>query len=226
MSQRLTGLSHEDATGTTKLIYEGSDRFLGRTANLQRILGTHSPYIARWFGGLVASVRQPDLGATTEPRLRGLACIKTSMVNACAYCTEHTSVFGQGLGISDEELEVMMTDAYLTSPLFDERDRAAIAWAEAMTNNTAQRDKGAWDAMKANFTEAEIVEISMASAMFNMINRLNDSFWTTLETVEHNQKQWNAVDGLSIEEIEAFAGKFGEVGAAERKEQVKNTEDA
>ncbi|AKS47192.1 alkylhydroperoxidase AhpD family core domain-containing protein [Octadecabacter temperatus] len=217
MSQRLTGLSHEEATGTTKMVYEGSDRFLGRTANLQRILGTHSPYIARWFGGFVAAVRQPDLGATTDPRLRGLASIKTSMVNACEYCTAHTSVFGQGLGISDEELEAMMTDAYKTSPLFDERDRAAIAWAEAMTNNTAQRDKNVWEVMKANFTEAEIVEISLAAGMFNMINRLNDSFWTTLESPEHNKRQWNAVEGLSVDEIEAFAGKFAEVGAAERK---------
>lgn len=218
MSQRLTGLSHEDATGTARLVFEGSDRFLGRTANLQRILATHSPYLARWFGGLVAAVRQPGLGAESDPRLRGLACIKTSMVNACAYCTSHTSVFGQGLGISDAELEAMMDDTYKTSPLFDARDRAAIAWSEAMTKNTAQRDQDAWADMKANFSDTEIVEISMACALFNMINRLNDSFWTQLESQEHNQRQWNAVDGLSIEDIEEFARRFGEVGAAERAE--------
>lgn len=216
MSQRLSGLSHEDATGTAKLIFEGSDRFLGRTANLQRILATHSPYLARWFGGLVAAVRQPGLGASSDARYRGLACIKTSMANACAYCTAHTSTFGQGLGITDAELEAMMDDSYKTSDLFDARDRAAIAWAEAMTNNTAQRDKATWEAMKANFDDTEIVEISMASALFNMINRLNDSFWTQLESEEYNQKQWNAVEGLTVDEIEAFASKFAEIGAAER----------
>lgn len=216
MSQRLSGLSHEEATGTTKMVYEAADRFLGRTANLQRILATHSPYLARWFGGLVAAVRQPDLGAVSEPRLRGLACIKTSMVNACNYCTTHTSVFGQGLGISDEELEVLKDDTYKSSPLFSERDKAAIAWSEAMTNNTAQRDEEAWKAMKKHFNDTEIVEISMACAMFNMINRLNDSFWTELETPDYNRKQWNAVKGLSIEEIEAYASRFGEVGEAER----------
>ncbi|MGI9401937.1 MAG: carboxymuconolactone decarboxylase family protein [Rhizobiaceae bacterium] len=220
MAQRLSGLSHEEATGTAKLVYEGSDRFLGRTANLQRILATHSPYIARWFGGLVAAVRQPGLGASTDVRLRGLACIKTSMVNACSYCTEHTSVFGQGLGMTEEELEGLMDDSYKTSPLFDDRDRAAIAWSEAMTKNTAQRDAEAWNNMKANFTDTEIVEISMACAMFNMINRLNDSFWTDLETPDFNRKQWDAVEGLSIEDIEAFAGRFAEVGEAERGKQV------
>lgn len=221
MSRRISGLSHEDATGTVKLIYEGSDQFLGRTANLRRILATHSPYIARWFGGLVAAVRQPGLGATSDPRLRGLACIKTSMTNVCAYCTAHTSVFGQGLGISDEELVAMVDDTYKTSPLFSERDRAAIAWAEAMTKNTAARDKEVWENMKANFTDSEIVEISMASAMFNMINRLNDSFWTDLESPEHNQRQWNAVKGLTVEDIEAFASRIAEVGAAERAESAQ-----
>lgn len=216
MSQRLTGLSHEEATGTAKLVFDASDRFLGRTANLQRILAKHSPYLARWFGGLVAAVRQPDLGATSDSRLRALACIKTSMTNACSYCTAHTSIFGQGLGISDPELEAMMDDSYKTSPLFNDRDRAVIAWSESMTNNTAQRDKDVWEAMNDLFTETEIVEISMACAMFNMINRLNDSFWTDLETVEYNRKQWDAVEGPSIDEIEAYAAGFAEKGAAER----------
>jgi alkylhydroperoxidase family enzyme len=220
MSQRISGLTHDEATGTAKLIFEGSDRFLGRTANLQRILATHSPYLARWFGGLVASVRQPDLGATTDPRLRALACIKTSMVNACSYCTAHTSVFGQGLGISDAELEAMLDESYKDSPLFDIRDKTAIAWAEAMTNNTAKRDKGIWTDMQANFTNAEIVEISMASSLFNMINRLNDSFWTDLESTEYNERQWSAVKGLSVEDIEAFATQFSEVGAAERLQKA------
>ena len=217
MGQRLSGLGHDEATGTTKMIYEASDRFLGRTANLQRILGTHTPYLARWFGGFVAAVRQPNLGASTETRYRGLAVIKTSMVNACEYCTTHTSTFGQGLGMSDDELAAMMDDGWKTSPLFDDRDRAVIAWSEAMTRNTARRDKAAWDAMKAHFSEAEIVEISLACAAFNMINRLNDSFWTDLEPESEHKKQKNALEGLTVDDIEAYAAQFAEVGAEERK---------
>jgi alkylhydroperoxidase family enzyme len=216
MSQRLTGLSHEDASGTAKMVFEASDRFLGRTSNLVRILGAHSPYIARWFLGFVSAVRQPGLGATTDARLRNLANIKTSMVNACTYCTAHTSIFGQGLGIKEEELAALQDDLYKTSPLFDDREKAVIAWAEAMTNNTSQREKVVWENMKKHFNETEIVEISVACAMFNMINRLNDSFWTELETEDYNRKQWSAVEGLSVEESEAYAAKFAETGAGER----------
>lgn len=43
-----------------------------------------------------------------------------------------------------------------------------------------------WEELKRHCTDVEIVEVSLASAMFNMINRLNESFWTELETPEYN----------------------------------------
>lgn len=216
MSQRLKGLSHDDATGVAKEVFQASDRFLGRTSNLVRILSNHSPYIARWFLGLVAAVRQPGLGATTDARLRNLANIKTSMTNACEYCTAHTSIYGQGLGIGEDECAALDGDAWRTSPLFTDKEKAVIAWAEAMTRNTARTDRAVWDALRRHCTDTEIVEASMACAMFNMINRLNDSFWTELESPEYNEKQWNAVEDLSVDDIEAYAGRFAAAGRAER----------
>ena len=84
MSQRLRGISDEEATGTVKDLFEASNQLLGRTANLQRILA-HSPYVARWFLPLVAAVRQPTAGAVTPARLRNLAVLKTSTINGCRY---------------------------------------------------------------------------------------------------------------------------------------------
>ena len=84
MSQRIRGISDEEATGAVKDVFEASNRLLGRTANLLRILA-HSPYLARWFLPLVAAVRQPNAGATTPARLRNLAVLKTSTINGCRY---------------------------------------------------------------------------------------------------------------------------------------------
>jgi hypothetical protein len=71
--------------------------------------------------------------------------------------------------------------------------------------------------MRRLFSDAEIVEISMASAMFNMINRLNDSFWTELEPEEYNRRQGDAVRGRTVEDLEAFASRFAPSGRAERE---------
>ena len=217
MSQRLSGLSDDQAEGLAREIFDASTMFMGRSSNLLRILTKHSPFIARWFIGFVAAARQPSLGAVSDIRLRNLATIKTSLANQCSYCSAHTSIFGQALGLKDADLEALQTDAYKTSPAFSERERAAIAWSEAMTRNTAARDDALWTEMKRLFSEAEIVEISLNCAMFNMINRLNDSFWTELESLEYNKRQGNAVAGRTVEDIEAYAARFPATGRAERE---------
>lgn len=84
MTQRLRGITDEEATGAVKDMFEGSNRLLGRTANLSRILA-HSPHVARFFLPLVAAVRQPSAGAVSDVRLRNLAVLKTSTINGCRY---------------------------------------------------------------------------------------------------------------------------------------------
>jgi alkylhydroperoxidase family enzyme len=84
MTQRLRGITDEEAKGPVKDLFDASNKVLGRTANLLRILA-HSPYVARWFLPLVAAVRQPNAGAVTPARLRNLAVLKTSTINGCRY---------------------------------------------------------------------------------------------------------------------------------------------
>jgi hypothetical protein len=72
-----------------------------------------------------------------------------------------------------------------------------------------------WNTMKRLYSDAEIVEITMASAMFNMINRLNDTFWTEIETEEYNRRQGNAVTGVTITDIETFASSFAAARGAQ-----------
>jgi hypothetical protein len=84
MTQRLRSITDAEATGSIKDMFEASNRLLGRTANLSRILA-HSPYVARFFLPLVAAVRQPNAGAVSDVRLRNLAVLKTSTLNGCRY---------------------------------------------------------------------------------------------------------------------------------------------
>ena len=84
MTQRIRGITDDEATGPAKELFEASNKMLGRTANLMRILA-HSPYLARWALPFIAAVRQPNAGAVSEVRLRNLAVLKTSTVNGCKY---------------------------------------------------------------------------------------------------------------------------------------------
>lgn len=112
-------------------------------------------------------------------------------------------MLGQALGLTAEEFAALQGE-YRSSALFNEREKAVLAWSEAMTLNTARRDKAAWDGMRRLFSDAEIVEVSLACAMFNMINRLNDSFWTELEPEEYNLRQRGAV-GITASALNEYA---------------------
>ena len=112
-------------------------------------------------------------------------------------------MLGQALGLTDAEFDALQND-YRSSPLFNEKEKATLAWSEAMTLNTAKRDGAHWNDMRRLFTDMEIVEISMACALFNMINRLNDSFRTELEPEEYNRRQHGAV-GITAAALDEYA---------------------
>ena len=112
-------------------------------------------------------------------------------------------MLGQALGLTDAEMDALQVD-WRSSALFDSREKAVLAWSEAMTLNTAKGDDAVWHELRAVFNEAEIVEISLACAMFNMINRLNDSFRTELESEEYNRRQHGAV-GVTRAALEQYA---------------------
>jgi hypothetical protein len=105
--------------------------------------------------------------------------------------------------LTDAEFGALKGD-YQDSPLFNAREKAAIRWAEAMTLNSAKSDDGAWNEMRRHFNDVEIVEISMASGLFNMANRLNDSFRTELEPEEYNRRQHRAV-GVTAKVLQEYA---------------------
>lgn len=213
--QRISPIDRQDLTGLAQEIANWSDVLLGRTSNCMAVVAAHSPLLARWFLGFIAAVRQPNLGATTDVRIRNLVGIKTSLVNQCEYCTSHSSLYGQALGLTEAELIALGDDAYKSSTLFTEREKAALAWAEAMTRNTAQRDAALWDSMRRLFDPTEIIEISFNICLFNMVNRLNDSLWMEIESEEHNRQQGTALK-VTVEQLEEFARTFAVTGSAER----------
>ena len=173
-----------------------------------KILITHTPEIARWWLGFLVSIRQDGLGSNSDVKLRGLACVKTSMTNECNYCTSHTRIYAKGIGLSDEQIIALSTDDYKSSPLFTTREKLALEWAEAVTLNRSRDNQELADRMKVEFSDREVIEITLASGLFNLGNRLNDSFVSELESETYNRKQWDAVGKLSLDALEDFAAKF------------------
>ena len=130
------------------------------------------------------------------------------MTNECNYCTSHKRIYAKGIGLSDEQITALSTDDYKSSSLFTTREKLALEWAEAVTLNRSRDNQELADRMKVEFSDRDVIEITLASGLFNLGNRLNDSFVSELESETYNRKQRDAVGKLSLDALEDFGAKF------------------
>jgi AhpD family alkylhydroperoxidase len=104
-----------------------------------------------------------------------LVKIRASQLNACAFCLHmHTS---EARTAGESERRLYLLDAWQESQLYTARERAALAWTEALTlvSETHAPDD-AYEAVKAQFTPKEIVDLTMAICQINSWNRLMVGF--------------------------------------------------
>ncbi len=79
------------------------------------------------------------------------------------------------MGITEEQVAVIGSDAYMDSPLLSPREKAAVLWAEHVTKNTAKHRDDIAEEVQKHFSEQEFVELTFVSSYFNMRNRYHDS---------------------------------------------------
>jgi uncharacterized peroxidase-related enzyme len=178
--QRLPKIEKNDISGDLAHFYEAVTGLLGRVPNFYSTI-SHAPWLAMLLLPFNAAVQRQWPGSRLPGRIKELVVIKTSHVNGCRYCYAHNTALGQAAGISHEEIIELSSDDYLQSKTLSEREKAAVLWAEAVTQNTAAKRDDLFVTMKRLFTDAEIVELTFVSAMFNMINRMNDSLQVPIE---------------------------------------------
>ncbi|HSW18656.1 MAG TPA: carboxymuconolactone decarboxylase family protein [Ramlibacter sp.] len=112
-----------------------------------------------------------------------LVYLRISQINNCAYCLDmHT----RDLLKKGEKIErIALLQAWREAGgLFDERERAALAWAETVTRvaQTSVPDE-AYEAARAAFDERELVDLTIAIGLMNTYNRLAISFRNTPQAV-------------------------------------------
>jgi len=113
-----------------------------------------------------------------EPTLLNLLYFRVSQINGCAYCLDMHSKDLRAGGETEQRLYLL--DAWRESPFYSERERAALAWAEAVTLlNEKQVPDEVYEQARAQFSEAELVNLTLAVVTINGWNRLNIAFRTT-----------------------------------------------
>lgn len=103
--------------------------------------------------------------------LRSLITVRVSQINWCAFCVDINSATGLKRGVSEAQLEALAE--FEASPLFGERDKAALAYAESMTRSDRGVDDDAMRRLKRHFDDDGIVELTALIAFQNMSSKFN-----------------------------------------------------
>ncbi len=134
------------------------------------------------YGKIVPDAYKAVLGLETyvqksglERRFVHLVKLRASQINGCAYCVDMHSKEARHDGLSEQWINLLCV--WQESPVYDARERALLAWTEAVT---LLADTGAPDeeyaALREHFTDEDIVKLTVAIATINVWNRLAVGF--------------------------------------------------
>ncbi len=127
----------------------------------------------RAMSGLEKAVRESGL----EPSLLDLIKLRASQINGCAYCLDMHWKDARARGESEQRLYSL--DAWRETSYYTERERAALAWTEAVTQIAVNHvPDELYEQVRPHFSEEELVNLTLAVVAINGWNRLAISFRT------------------------------------------------
>jgi alkylhydroperoxidase family enzyme len=149
----------------------------GRLLNLYRLL-LHSPEVARTWLAHVNAVRwKTDL----DGALREVVIIRVGYLNQAEYViSQHVPSLAEAEGLSREHTDALADDSWRGSSRFTDAQRAAIAYAEAMTRDVEVPDT-VFSELRPHFTDSQIVELTVLIATYNMHTRVLRALEVDLE---------------------------------------------
>ncbi|MBD3666355.1 MAG: carboxymuconolactone decarboxylase family protein [Parvibaculaceae bacterium] len=149
---------------------------MGFLPNSMRIMARR-PELVKAFTGLMAQV---NLGHSLTGGLDRMVAYMASRSAGCLYCQAHTHHGAAQAGdLTAEKLDEIWD--YETSPLFSEGERAALRVAQLAAQVPNGVEDADFEALKAHFTEEQVVDIVAIISAFGFLNRWNDTFATSLE---------------------------------------------
>lgn len=122
------------------------------------------------FAALLAVEKYVEASELT-PLLIALVKIRVSQMNGCAYCLHMHTEEARKLGKTEKRIYLL--DAWHESSLYSSRERAALAWAESLTEIAATHAPDrVYEEARGQFSEKELADLSIAIAVINAWNRL------------------------------------------------------
>ena len=110
-------------------------------------------------------------GSPLDAELRALVQVRVSQINWCAFCVDLNGAAALERHAARDKLAAL--ESYERSALFTERERAALAYAEAMTDSKRGVDAALFARLRAHFNEQEVLELTALAGFQNLSSKFN-----------------------------------------------------
>jgi AhpD family alkylhydroperoxidase len=115
--------------------------------------------------------------AGLDKQLLELVKLRASQINGCAFCVQYHILQSESLGVPTDKLNLVVV--WREAPQFSARERAALAWTEALTSLAGGVSDEVHAQASAEFSEKELVYLTSAIASINVWNRFGVAYrWT------------------------------------------------
>ena len=125
----------------------------------------------------VLALGQVAAKAGMDKQLLELIKLRASQINGCAFCVQFHIMESEKLGVPADKINLVVV--WREAPLFSSRERAALAWTEALSLLTEGVSDELYAEASAEFSDKELAYLSSAIASINVWNRLGVAYrWT------------------------------------------------
>jgi uncharacterized peroxidase-related enzyme len=170
---RVALIEPEEASPEVREVYEKVLR--GKPGNVQKALAQR-PDMLKNFLPFYASV-----GRSLDRKLYELVYIRVSMINGCNYCLQHHLSSGKRVGITPDQWAALKAKDLSA---FSAKEQAALNYSEKLTRAPHEVNDQDFLPLKANFNDAEIVDLHALIALVNFTNRFTDPLGLAVEFTE------------------------------------------
>ena len=110
-----------------------------------------------------------------DDKLRAMVELRVSQINGCVYCVDLHATQARAAGETQQRVDCVA--AWRECPFFDASEKAAFAWAEALTHiSETYAPDNLYDSLKDHFSDEQIVDLSLIISLMNAWNRLAVGF--------------------------------------------------
>ncbi len=163
---RISYIEEKDHPELAELIAKVRAGRRGELINVYKLL-LHSPALASCWFDMISTAR---FKSALDGRLREIAIIRVAWLNRTSYVrNQHVPQLSAPEGLSQAECDALAD--WQNSHFFSARERAALAYADAMTRQVAVPDE-VFDMLRPHFSEQQIVDLTVLIGIYNMHTRV------------------------------------------------------